>query len=216
MKAGRPVGLARLLPSLLSGPPIAAFVLLVPFGLVTMAIAVFDPKLTVYRQIGIWTFLVPWTALSVLVSAVNARSAYLRFADPGAGRAFRIRTDRFADDASGAENVNDMPGKAFVEAFAGYLARTGRGDLAGEPVAEDYGWGMGSRVGEARAWLAFSFADRDDANGIDEYVVSAVPVVGIRRWPEGLRSPWDLRDALEAAMREYLLAEGIAFEEEVG
>lgn len=201
---------------LLGAAVLSTLILLLPFGLLVAVIALFDPRLTPLVRLPGWLLLSPWVLLTGLIAAGMLRPWWLLQRDPrarGGDRIWRVRTDRHADDPSGADNVNDMPGREFV---ADYVAavRAARPDLScGDPIAEDYGWGVWIAAEGAPAWVAFSYAGREEGSRLDETVISvtleAPPMPWRRlRW----RPDFALRDAIEGILEDFLRREGIPFE----
>lgn len=202
----------------ISGPLLATLILLPPFGLLTLVLAFFDPKLAVYRAAPVWVTLSPWVALAALISAGNVRLARLLAADEGAGRIFRIATDRYAGDPSAKENVNGFPGRRIVEDFIAFVSERETGADIGAPIAEDYGWGfwIGS-PGFAPVWTAFSFAGPVDEGGTsEEYVASVNLEPPFLPWKRLAFEPdIALRDRLEAHLADFLAANVIPFTTEI-
>jgi len=63
--------LQNILLGLLSGPLLAALILLVPMGILTGLSVVLDPSLAMYEFVPEEALVVPFTILAVLISAAN-------------------------------------------------------------------------------------------------------------------------------------------------
>ncbi|MBL8589128.1 MAG: hypothetical protein JNK46_11420 [Methylobacteriaceae bacterium] len=131
----------------------------------------------------------------------------------------RLRGEAWRDDPSGAENVNGFAGKALCADMAAALRAACPGATVGEPVAEDYGWGLSARLTGAPVWIAASCVGdgEDDAPEDDppEYVVSVVaPKTSILPWKKP--DPAAAADfaAVVAALEAWLAARGIAHQRE--
>ncbi len=198
---------------------LATLALLLPFGLAVGLHALIDPEMTLLRRIPGLVLLSPWLALTAVIAAGMLRPWWLLRQDPRrgqGGRFWRVRTARYADDPSGAETVNDTPGRAFLTDYLAAVAAARPEFDRGVPIPEDYGWGAWVAAGGSPAWVAFSAAGRAE-DRTDETVIAVVleppPMPWQRlRW----RPDFALRDALEAILEGFLRREGIAFAVETG
>ena len=203
---------------LLGAALLSTLLLLVPFGLMVGAMALFDPRLTLLVRTPGWLLLAPWYLLTALLAAGMLRPWLLLRRDPRGhqgGRIWRVRTDRYADDPSGAETVNGTPGRQFVSDYTAAVQAI-RPDLTcGDPIAEDYGWGAWIGGSGSPVWIGFASAGREEDGRIDETVISVAveppPMPWQRlRW----RPDFALRDALEEILEAFLRREGLPFERE--
>ncbi len=218
-KSKRAIVAVGVVVALISGALLAALILALPFGFLTMALAWFDPKLTIYKSAPGWVMLSPWIALAALISAGNLRLVFLEGKDGGADHVFRVRTDRYFGDPSAAETVNGDPGKRFVEDFSAFLSgREREGVEIGEPIGEDYGWGfwVGSR-GADPLWVAFSYVGPvEEPSKVEETVVSVNLEPPFLPWKRlAFKPDIALRDKVQNHLKAFLAANEIAFEEEI-
>jgi len=205
-----------LLGALLSGPLIATLVLFLPFGFLTMAMALFDPKLGMLKENNAWVVLAPWYLLSILISVANARLVVLEYVGKKSVQSYlRVKTRKFAGDESGRDNINGLPGKMFVEVMREFLARFDASLDVGEPIAEDYGWGFWiARNPQAPPlWVAVSYCGREDeTDGEDEYVVSVNDEAPILPWKRLVYVPdRNLQETIRHSLADCLTQNGIPF-----
>ena len=153
-----------------------------------------------------------------MISAGNLRLAVLEGRDGGADRTLVVRTDRYADDPSGAEKVNGHPGKLFVEEFRAFLSGLAwEGLEVGEPIGEDYGWGLriGS-PGRAPLWVAFSYMGPVQAGApVEETVISVNAEAPLLPWKRLVSQPdLALRDRIQQQLKACCTDHAIPFHEE--
>lgn len=208
-----------LLLGLLSGPLLAALILLIPLGILTGLSVVLDPSLAMYEFVPEEELLGPFIILTILISGANIRLAVVMGRDRKAGRVIRLTTDRYADDPSGVDNIHGHPGRAFARELQAFLAtREGKGVSLGTPTDEDYGWGFW--VGEKEfspLWVAIAHAGRaSEDERADEYVIAVTlepPILPWRRLT--YRPDFDFRDEIEMQVKEFLANNKINFKIEV-
>jgi hypothetical protein len=208
----------NVLVALASGPILAGLILLMPLAvLIGLSVAI-DPSLAIDEFVPEEELLLPWILLSGLISAANVRFALIMAQDKKAGRVFEITTDKYADDPSGAQNIHGHPGKRLAEDFIRFLA-TCEGDevQAGEPSAEDYGWGfwLGEK-GFSPLWVAFAHEGRSkEDEKTDKYLAAVTlepPILPWRRWV--FKPDIPLRDRIERRLVEFLASSGLPYTSE--
>lgn len=204
--------------ALLSGPLLATVLLFLPFGLLTGALALADPRLAIYRAVPAWLLFSPWIALAALISLANLRLVVLEAQDPGSDCSLRVITDRFSGDPSGAETVNNTPGRCFAEEVRAFMAQQeGSSVTVGEPIGEDYGWGfwIGSR-NRAPLWVAFSWVGPLEEGSTEEETVLSVSLKApLLPWQRlAVKPDRALRNRLQRHLRAFCVANGISFTEE--
>lgn len=200
---------------LLSGPVLAALILLLPLGVLVGVYVVLDPSLAMYEYTPEEELILPFIALAGLISAANVRLAVVMSRDRNAGRIFEATTDRYAGDPSGAENVNGHPGRQFAQEFIDFLkARHGARILVGEPVGEDYGWGF--RIGEkgySPLWVAVAHAGRRTPDEpAEDYALAVTLEPPLLPWRRLVYKPdFALRNEVERVLIEFLRTQNISF-----
>jgi hypothetical protein len=199
----------------LSGPILAALVLLIPFGMLTGMDVALDLSLAMNEFEPEEDLLVPFVLLAGLISAANIRLAVLMSRDRRAGRVFEATTDRYADDPSGEQNVHGHPGRQFAEEFRAFLAaRFGARLTLGEPLGEDYGWGFW--IGEedfSPLWVAVAHSGRPRPGERDEdYILAVTLEPPIMPWRRLTYNPdFRLRDDVERSLFDFLNEKGVRF-----
>ena len=212
---GRAQKIQNILLGLVSGPLLAALILLVPLGILTGLSVVLDPSLAMYEFVPEEALVVPFIILAVLISAANVRLAVVMARDRGVGRIIRATTDRYADDPSGAQNVHGHPGCALAEDFKGFLAQhEDKAVSLGEPTGEDYGWGFW--VGEKELsplWVAIAHVGRaNEEERAEEYIVAITLEPPILPWRRLTYKPdFALRDKIALRLTEFLTSKNIPF-----
>lgn len=204
--------------ALISGPLLATVLLFLPFGLLTGALALADPRLAIYRSVPAWVLFSPWIALAALISLANLRLVVIEAQDPGSDCGLRVITDRFRGDPSGAETVNGNPGRCFAEEVRAFIAQQEGSSVAvGEPIGEDYGWGfwIGSR-NRAPIWIAFSYVGPlEGGSTAEETVLSVNLEAPLLPWKRlAFKPDRALRNRLQRHLRAFCVANGISFTEE--
>lgn len=204
--------------ALLSGPLLATVLLFLPFGLLTLALALADPRLAIFRSVPAGVFFSPWIALAALISVANLRLVVLEAQDPWSDGLLRVSTDRFSGDPSGAETVNGTPGRWFAEEVWAFIARQeGTAVTLGDPIGEDYGWGfwIGSR-NRAPIWIAFSYVGPlEEGSPVEETVLSVSLEAPLLPWKRLAYKPdRALRNRLQKHLKAFCMANGISFTEE--
>lgn len=201
--------------ALLSGPVIAALVLLLPLGVLTGVSAVLDPSLAMYEFAPEEDLLLPFILIAMLISAANVRLALVMSHDRKGGRLFEVTTDRYIDDPSGAENIHGHPGKQFALDFIQFLTTSeGPGVTIGDPVGEDYGWGFWiEEKGFSPLWAAFAHEGRSTADDrADSYILAITLEPPIMPWLRLVYKPdFALRDEIERRLIEFLYSRGMTF-----
>jgi hypothetical protein len=211
MNERRWIGLVQ---GLVSGPLLATLILFLPFGLLTLLVALWDPPPGVFRAVLFWVSVPAWSLLALLIAVANIRIVLLGIPE----RAFSIRTGQFMDDDSGRDNLNGIPGRMLARALMAHLAgQPGRPPSFSEIIAEDYGWGFWvSEDGDGYPlWVAVSHAGRDVADEGETYVVSVnaePPVLPWRRLC--YRVNRRLFDGVDRGIRSYFESRGIVWEAE--
>ena len=207
--------LQNILLGLLSGPLLAALILLVPMGILTGLSVVLDPSLAMYEFVPEEVLLVPFILLAVLISSANVRLAVVMSRDTKAGRIIKVRTDRYVDDPSGAQNVHGHRGRAFADELKHFIAR--REDKAvslSKPIGEDYGWGFWLREKAfSPVWVAIAHtgSPKDDES-VEEYIVAITLEPPILPWRRLTYKPdFALRDKIALRLTEFLTSKNIPF-----
>ncbi|MDP3555209.1 hypothetical protein [Methylocystis sp.] len=207
--------LQNILLGLLSGPLLAALILLVPMGILTGLSVVLDPSLAMYEFVPEEVLLVPFILLAVLISAANVRLAVVMSRDRKAGRIIKVRTDRYVDDPSGVQNIHGHRGRAFADELKHFIAR--REDKAvslSKPIGEDYGWGFWLREKAfSPVWVAIAHTDSPkDNESVEEYIVAITLEPPILPWRRLRYKPdFALRDEVEQRVTEFLAEKNIPF-----
>jgi hypothetical protein len=203
---------------LISGPILAALVMLLPLGVLTGVSAALDPSLAMYEFTPEEDLLLPWIILAVMISAANIRLALVMSQDTRAGRIFSIETERFLNDPSGEENVNGHRGKQFVEEFTRFLVeREGDRVHAGEPVSEDYGWGfwLGEK-GYSPLLVAIAHGGRAKGEKAEQYLAGVTLEPPLMPWRRLTYKPdIPLRDRVEKHLSDFLTANQMSFTSEI-
>ncbi|MEK4033813.1 hypothetical protein WOC76_14940 [Methylocystis sp. IM3] len=205
----------KILPALLSGPTLAALILLLPFGVLTGIYVALDPSMAMYEFTPEEELLIPFALLAALISAANVRLAVVMSRDRNAGRVFEATTDRYAGDPSGAQNVHGHPGKQFAQEFIDFLkAQDGARLEMGEPVGEDYGWGFAiGEKGFSPLWVAVAHAGkplRDEP--AEDYILAVTLEPPLLPWRRLAYKPdFALRDDIERRLIEFLYSRGVSF-----
>jgi hypothetical protein len=206
--------------ALLSGPVIAALVLLLPLGVLTGVSAVLDPSLAMYEFTPEEDLLLPFILITMLISAANVRLALVMSHDSRGGRLFEVTTDRYTNDPSGGENIHGHPGKQFALDFIQFLTTSeGPGVTIGDPVGEDYGWGFWiEEKGFSPLWAAFAHEGRSTVDECaDSYILAITLEPPIMPWRRLVYKPdFALRDETERRLIEFLYSRGMTFTSEAG
>lgn len=207
--------LQNLLLGLLSGPLLAALILLVPMGVLTGLSVVLDPSLAMYEFVPEEVLLPPFILLAVLISAANVRLAIVMSRDRKAGRIIKVRTSRYVDDPSGAQNIHGHRGRAFADELKQFISR--REDKAvalSTAIGEDYGWGFWLREKAfSPVWVAIAHAGSPkDDESVEEYIVAITLEPPILPWRRLRYNPdFALRDEIEQRVTEFLAEKKIPF-----
>ncbi len=205
----------RIVLALLSGPALAALVLLLPLGVLTGVYVAIDPSLAMYEFTPEEELLIPFALLAALISAANVRLAVVMSRDRNAGRVFEATTDRYAGDPSGAQNVQDHSGQQLAQEFSEFLkAQDGARLKLGEPVAEDYGWGFPiGEKGFSPLWVAVAHAGRPlPDEPAEDYILAVTLEPPILPWRRLVYKPdFALRDEIERRLIEFLYSRGVSF-----
>ncbi|WP_424362049.1 hypothetical protein [Methylocystis parvus] len=205
----------NILLGVISGPTLAALILLVPFGVLTGVSAALDPSLAMYEFTPEQELLVPFILIAGLISAANVRLAVVMSRDKRAGRIFEIATDAYAGDPSGEENMHGHPGKQLAEEFARYLGeREGDALQIGDAEGEDYGWGFWiGEKGFSPLWVAvahFGPSEQDETK--DDYVLAVTLEPPVTPWRRLVYKPdFALRDRVEDHLAEFLAWSGLRY-----
>ncbi len=205
----------KILLALLSGPALAALILLLPLGVLTGVYVALDPSLAMYEFTPEEELLIPFALLSALISAANMRLAVVMSRDRNAGRVFEATTDRYAGDPSGAQNVHGHPGRQLAQEFIGFLrAQDGARLELGAPVAEDYGWGFSiGEKGFSPLWVAVAHAGRPlPDEQAEDYILAVTLEPPLLPWRRLVYKPdFALRDEIERRLIEFLYSRGVRF-----
>lgn len=205
----------NILLGLISGPILAAIILLVPFGVLTGVSAALDPSLAMYEFTPELELIIPFILIAGFISTANIRLALVMSRDDRAGRIFEISTDAYAADASGAENIHGHRGKQLAEDFMGYLReREGEALEIGEAIGEDYGWGFW--IGEKHfspLWVAVAHSgpsEQDETK--DDYVLAVTLEPPVTPWRRLVYRPdFPLRDRVEDHLADFLAVRGLRY-----
>jgi hypothetical protein len=201
--------------ALLSGPALAALILLLPFGVLTGISAALDPSLAIYEFTPEKALLVPFVLLAALISAANVRLALIMSRDRNAGRLFEATTDRYVGDPSGAQNIHGHPGRQFALDFTEFLrARDGERLKLGDPVGEDYGWGFWiGEKGFSPLWVAIAHAGRPlPDERAEDYILAVTLEPPLLPWRRLVYTPdFALRDEVERRLIDFLHSRGVSF-----
>jgi hypothetical protein len=207
--------LQNILLCLLSGPLLAALILLVPMGVLTGLSVVLDPSLAMYEFVPEEVLLPPFILLAVLISAANVRLAIVMSRDRKAGRIIRVRTNRYVDDPSGAQNIHGHPGRAFADELKQFIAkREDKAVAQSTAIGEDYGWGFWLREKAfSPVWVAIAHAGSPkDDESVEEYIVAITLEPPILPWRRLRYNPdFALRDEIEQRVTEFLAERNIPF-----
>jgi hypothetical protein len=207
--------LQNILLCLLSGPLLAALILLVPMGVLTGLSVVLDPSLAMYEFVPEEVLLPPFILLAVLISAANVRLAIVMSRDRKAGRIIRVRTNRYVDDPSGAQNIHGHQGRAFADELKQFIAkREDKAVAQSTAIGEDYGWGFWLREKAfSPVWVAIAHAGSPkDDESVEEYIVAITLEPPILPWRRLRYNPdFALRDEIEQRVTEFLAERNIPF-----
>jgi hypothetical protein len=208
----------NILLGLVSGPILAGLILLIPLGMLTGVSAALDPSLAMYEYTPEKELLIPWLLLAALISAANIRLALLLSKDRESHRMFEVTTPRYADDPSGAQNVNGHRGKQFAEDLIRHLAaREGDKVEIGEPVPEDYGWGFWiGEKGFSPLWVAIAQTGAaKEGEKAEDYLLAVTLEPPLLPWRRLTFQPdFALRDRIENHLADFLTSNRFSFNAE--
>lgn len=211
----RKSNLQDILLGLVSGPLLALLVLLIPLGILTGLSVVLDPSLAMFEYVPEEELLLPFILLAALISAANVRLAVVMARDDKAGRIVRLRTKRYVDDPSGAQNIHGHRGRLFADELRGFIARHEDHPVSlSRPVGEDYGWGFWVRENAfSPVWVAIAHTGTSkDDNGVEEYIVATTLEPPLMPWSRlRYRPDFKLRDEVEQRVTEFLTENGVPF-----
>lgn len=163
------------LAGLASGPILAALILLVPLGVLTGLNVALDPSLAIDVFAPEEELVIPFVLLTVLISAANARLAWVMSRESEPERLYRVTTERFLADPSSSLHMHGHRGRQLALDFKTFLADADDGSLEfGELVEEDYGWKFSiNRKDFSELWIRVAHVRKpeDDMKG-DEYVLT--------------------------------------------
>lgn len=199
----------------ISGPILAAVILLVPLGVLTGVSAALDPSLAMYEFTAEEELLLPFILIAGLISAANVRLAVVMSRDKRAGRIFEIATDAYASDPSGDENMHGHRGKQLAEEFARYLGeREGAALQIGEASDEDYGWGFWiGETGFSPLWVAVAHSGPSESDETkDDFALAVTLEPPVAPWRRLVYKPdFALRDRVEDHLAEFLARRGLGY-----
>jgi hypothetical protein len=218
---------------LLSGPLIAALLLLIPLGaLIGLTVAI-DPNLDMYEFAPEEELLIPWAILAVMLSVANIHVAVVNAAVSRPSQIFTIRTEKYQGAEGDAAEEGEKPqerevfsahagmdtgwrhGRHLVADMVAYIGALEPEDVVIEtPEAEDYGWSfmIGTR-NQYPLQVAISFVDVvDHVRDIEEYELSVDFDPPLLPWKRFTYQPdVALRDRVEAHIVDFLKGKGVAF-----
>lgn len=163
------------LAGLVSGPILAALILLVPLGVLTGLNVALDPSLAIDEFAPEEELIVPFVLLAVLISVANARLALVMSRESEPERLYRVTTERFLADPSSEIHMHGHRGRQLALEFKAFLADTDDGSLYfSELVEEDYGWKFSiNRKDFSELWIRVAHVRRPaNDRKSDEYVLT--------------------------------------------
>ncbi len=218
---------------LVSGPIVAALLLLIPLGALTGLTVALDPNLDIYEFAPEEELLVPWAILAAMISIANIHVALVNAAVSRPSQIFTIRTEKYRATSTGGETPTERPqeremfsvhagmdtgwrhGRHLVDDMVAFISARKPEDVEiSAPEAEDYGWSF--TIGTKSLYplqVAISFVDVvDHVREIEEYELSVdfdPPLLPWKRF--SYRPDVDLRDRVEAHITEFLTSQGVSF-----
>jgi len=209
--------IAAILLGILSGPFLAALILLIPLGVLVGLSAVVNPSLAIDEFVPEEELILPFVLIAGLISAANARLASLMTSD--ATRIFEVTTSRYRNDPSSEGHMHGHRGRQFALDLIKFLEH---GDALGAklsaPAQEDYGWRFSiQRKGFSPLWLAVAqVGEPDDDSPTDEYVLAATLEPPLLPWSRLVYRPdFALRKDVERRLVDFLRINGLSFETDV-
>jgi hypothetical protein len=218
---------------LVSGPMIAALLLLIPLGALTGLTVALDPNLDLYEFAPEEELLVPWAILAVMISIANIHVALVNAAVSRPSQIFTIRTEKYRTTGPEEEETTTRPqeremfsvhagmdtgwrhGRHLVEDIVAYIgAREPEEVVIDPPEAEDYGWSF--MIGTRNLYplqVAISFVDVvDHVRDIEEYELSVDFDPPFLPWKRFSYQPdVALRDRVEGHIVDLLKSKGVSF-----
>ncbi len=218
---------------LVSGPLVAALLLLIPLGALTGLTVALDPNLDMYEFAPEEELLVPWGILAAMISIANIHVALVNAAVPRPSQIFTIRTEKYRTTDVDGETTAEPPqeremfsvhagmdtgwrhGRHLVDDMVSFIGARKPEDVEiSAPEAEDYGWSF--TVGTKNLYplqVAVSFVDVvDHVRDIEEYELSVdfdPPMLPWKRF--GYQPDVALRDRIEADIVGFLTSQGVSF-----
>lgn len=207
--------LQNILLGLLSGPVLAALILLVPLGILTGLSAALNPSLAMYEFVPEEELLAPFVLIAILISVANVRLALVMSRDAKAGRIIRAKTDRYVDDPSGAENIHGHRGRILADELRRFIAAHEDTPISlSKPIGEDYGWGFWVREKAfSPVWVAIAHSGSIDVDERkEEYIIAITLEPPILPWRRlRYRPDFPLRDEIEQRVTEFLAEKNISY-----
>jgi len=218
---------------LVSGPLVAALLLLIPLGALTGLTVALDPNLDLYEFAPEEELLVPWAMIAVMISIANIHVALVNAAVSRPSQIFTIRTEKYRTTDADGETTAEPPqereifsvhagmdtgwrhGRHLVDDMVAFIdARKPEDVEISAPEAEDYGWSftIGTR-NLSPLQVAISFVDVvDHVRDIEEYELSVDFDPPLLPWKRFSYQPdVALRDRTEAQIVEFLNSRGVGF-----
>jgi hypothetical protein len=209
----------NILTGLASGPVLAALMLLIPLGVLTGLTAAINPSLAIDEFAPEEELVIPFILIAALISAANARLAWVMSGDPKTGRIVKVTTARYIDDPSGERHSHRHRGRQFALDFIQFsAARSGDAVAFGAPETEDFGWKFWIRRKDfSPLWMVVAHVAEPSNNNPAEGYIAAVtldpPFLPWRRL--AYKPDFFLRDEVERQFLEFLRVKSLSFSIEI-
>jgi hypothetical protein len=212
--------IGSVLVGLASGPLLAALILLIPLGVLTGLTAALNPSLAIDEFAPEEELVIPFILIAALISAANARLAWIMSPRPQTDRLINVTTERYIDDPSGQRHAHGHRGRQFALDLIQFLGAQNRDSVAfGAPETEDFGWKFWIRRKDfSPLWLVVAHvAERKNDKPVDEYILAATLEPPLLPWRRLAYKPdFSLRDEIEGELLEFLRVNGLSFTADVG
>lgn len=205
----------QVLMGLVSGPILAGLILLAPLGILAGLNAALDPALAIDEFAPEEELLIPFLLLAALISAANARLAWVMSGGSESGRRFRVVTERFITDPSSNLHAHGHRGRQLALDFRNFLVDEGRDSLDfSEMTEEDYGWKFSIKRKEfSELWILIAqVGTADDDQPADEYLLTIAFEPPLLPWRRLSFEPdFSLRRETERRLVKFLQVNDLPF-----
>lgn len=200
---------------LLSGPILAGLILLIPLGVLTGLNVALDPSLAIDEFAPEEELILPFILFAGIISAANARLAWVMADEAETGQIFKLKTERYLDDPSGDLHAHGHRGRRLAIEFKEFLmAREGADLVCGDPVEEDYGWKFPvGRKDFSSLWILIAqVRNPEDDLPHDEYDITVSLEPPLLPWNRLTFKPdFSLRRQMESQLADFLRGNDLQF-----